>query len=146
MRNWPHIHPGDSVSDAHVQYIYAGLRAANLPKPEWTHGAHLCAGIAILADRGLSQAEAIMPDLIRRYNDACGVINSDSEGYHHTLTLFYLRTLDQHITGRYSEPLGALATEVLASPIADRAYPLERYSRAHLFSTQARRHWVDGDL
>jgi len=35
---------------------------------------------------------------------------------------------------------------LLASPVADRAWPLSFYSRERLFSVAARREWVEPDL
>ncbi len=140
------IHPGASVSDADVAHILGGIRARTLPKPEWTHGAHLCAGTALLKARGLAGAEAEMPDTIRAYNEATGVPNTDDEGYHHTITLFYLRTLDKFLDRRWHERIGQLATDVLAADLADRTYPLQFYSKELLFSVTARRSWIEGDL
>lgn len=140
------IHPGDKVSDSDVARIVNGLRARDLPKSEWTHGAHLCAGTGLLHEGGLARAEAEMPDIIRRYNEVTGVPNTDEEGYHHTITLFYLRAIDGFLSGRWEEPVGVCASDLLASPLADRAFPLRFYSKALLFSVAARRGWIAPDL
>jgi len=141
MSGWSLIKTGNTVTAAHVNHIVNGLEHCTLPKREWTHGAHLCAGTALLR-----QAEHIMPAIIRRYNRACGVPNSDTEGYHHTITLFYLRTLNQALQNRWSEDLGVLANHILTSEISDKAYPLRFYSPSHLFSVTARHKWVNADL
>ena len=146
MSNAPPIHPGETVTDDAVIRVYAGLLQKTLPKDEWTHGAHLCAGTMILREVGLEAAEATMPDAIRHYNEAVGGENTDSEGYHHTITLFYLRVLNKNLAGRWFESVGALATFVLNGSIADRAYPLRYYSKDLLFSVKARRGWVSPDL
>lgn len=99
-----------------------------------------------MLDMGLVKAERALPDIIRNYNTACGVPNSDSEGYHHTLTLFYLRKTATFLGKATADTLGNKATALLASDIADRAYPLRFYRRDTLFSVEARRNWVSGDL
>ena len=142
----PKIQPGDTVTNRQVKRIYDGLRDRTLPVEEWTHGAHLCAGTAFWHEFGLAGAEAAMPNAIRRFNESVGTQNTDSAGYHHTITLFYLRVIAQRLEGCRSEPIGDLATSVLNSPLADRTYPLGFYSKALLFSVEARRGWVAPDL
>lgn len=140
------VAPGDRVTDDIVQYVYDGLRACDLPATSWTHGGHLCAGVALLRDVGLSDAEAVMPGLIRKYNVATGGENTDTAGYHHTITLFYLRVIATLFEGRWEEPLGELATDMLLRPESDREFPLTYYSKDFLFSVDARRAWRPPDL
>lgn len=142
------IQIGDSVSTQQVLSLYDRLQACTLPKRDWTHGAHLCAGCAIVTDLGLSTAEARMPSLIRAYNTHCGVINSETSGYHHTLTLLYLKEIDRFLNRGASKTLdlGGAASAVLASPLAVRHYPLTLYSKSVLFSKGARQSWVEPDL
>ena len=87
-----------------------------------------------------------MPGAIRRYNEATGVPNTDDDGYHHTITICYLRAINQLLAGRWDDPLGALASDVLAAPLADRAYLMQFYSKERLFSVAARRGLVAPDL
>ncbi len=140
------LHAGSIVDAAMVARIHNGLRARTLPKPEWTHAAHLTVATALLAKLGLAGAEAEMPGLIRAYNEATGVPNSDSEGYHHSMTLFFLRRIDQFLAPHKNEPLPLRVTRLLASPLAERSYPLTFYSHKKLFSVEARRNWTPPDL
>ncbi len=140
------INPNDVVSLQQVERIYHGIQNRTLPKKEWSHGAHLCAGTALLHDLGLEEAERVMPDMIRRYNEATGVQNTDSDGYHHTITMFYLRAITGFLDGRFSEPLNILATDVLQSKLAEKTYPLIYYNTDLLFSVRARKTWVEPDL
>lgn len=137
------------MTPAGVARIAAGVADATLPKTEWTHAAHLVAATVLLRAEGLSRAEAVMPDRIRRYNEATGVANTDQDGYHHTVTLFYVRALSAFLE---AEGLAGADVDdatacriVLAAPIAERAYPLRRYTRERLFSVAARRGWVAPD-
>ena len=140
------LHPGAQVTAAMAARIHNGLKTRSLPKSEWTHAAHLTAAVALLDESGLAQAEAEMPDLIRAYNEATGVQNTDSDGYHHTITLFYLRKIAQFVAPIKNEPLAQRTTKLLASPLAERSYPLTYYSHGRLFSVAARRHWAAPDL
>lgn len=140
------LHAGSIVDAAMVQRIHDGLRARTLPKPEWTHAAHLTAATALLDKLGLAGAEAEMPGLIRAYNEATGVQNTDGEGYHHTITLFFLRRIEPFLAPFQDELLSQRVTRLLASPLAERNYPLAFYTRDRLFSVSARRRWFPPDL
>lgn len=116
-----------------------------MQKSEWTHCAHLVFATALLNELGLEGAEAAAPDIIRTYNVATGGVNSDSEGYHHTLTLFFLREVEKFIRKEKGN-LHERATALLASRLAEREYPLAFYSREALFSLAARTGWLEPDL
>lgn len=140
------IRAGDAVSDDDVRRIYNGIVARTLPRPEWTHPAHLVFATALLAARGLVGAERDAPGLIRAYNESVGGVNDDAQGYHHTITLFFLRRIDGFLAPYSGEPLGARATRLLASALAAPDYPLRFYSKERLFSVEARERWVEPDL
>jgi hypothetical protein len=140
------IRAGDRVTDAMVAHIYEGVRSCTLAKPEWTHPAHLVFATALLADRGLAGAEAAAPGLIRAYNESVGGVNDDTQGYHHTITLFFLRKIEAFYEPYTDDTVGRRATRLLASPLAAPDYPLRFYSRERLFSVEARRRRLTPDL
>ncbi len=144
--SFPPLHPGATVSADHAAHILGGLKDRTLPKPEWTHGAHLTAAVALIGDVGLDGALGAMPDMIRRYNEATGVNNTDTEGYHHTITVFYLHVVNDFCRRSDHGAVDAQATDLLASPLAARDYALQFYSRELLFSTNARRRYAPPDI
>lgn len=87
-----------------------------------------------------------MPDLIRRYNEATGVANTDTSGYHHTITVFLLREIWAVMRRAPEASLDGHTARVLASPLGDRDFVLTRYRRETLFSVAARWGWVEPDL
>lgn len=129
-----------------VARLFSGVVGKSLPRPEWTHPAHLVFATALLAHEGLAGAEKRAPTLIRGYNESVGGVNDDTQGYHHTITLFFLRHIDAFLAPHAADAAGARATRLLASPLAAPDYPLRFYSRERLFSVAARRGWVDADL
>ena len=145
MTAYPPLHAGAAVSDEHAAHILAGLHDRTLPKTEWTHGAHLTAAVALLGEGGLAGALGTMPDLIRRYNEAAGGRNTDTEGYHHTITVFYLNAVAAFCAEQPDTSIGGQATALLSSPLADPNYPLTYYSKDVLFSVEARRGFVAPD-
>lgn len=118
-----------------------------LPKPAWTHEAHLGATLYLLAARPEFDLDVALPGIIRSYNEAVGVQNTDTGGYHETLTRFYLRLLRRVLADAPAgEPVERTFARLLATPAADRAFPLRYFTKDHLFSPLARRAFVEPDL
>lgn len=109
-----------------------------LPKPQWTHEAHLVVCRATLQRLGPADALDHLRAAIRAYNESTGVANTDSGGYHETLTAYYVGAV--HALGPVT------LDELVAHPACSRTAPLGHWSRARLFSVEARRAWVPPDL
>ena len=132
-------------TDDEIERIGRGVADRSLPKPEWTHAAHFAAAVWLLRRPGVD-AFAAMPGLIRAYNEATGVANTDSEGYHETITIASLRAARAWLADRPAEPPGVALAGLLASPFGRSDWPLGYWTRPRLFSVEARRGWVDPDL
>lgn len=117
-----------------------------LPRARWTHRGHLTAGFWYLTLHPLAVALSTLRVRIRRHNEAVGTPNTDSSGYHETITRLYLlgiaAQIARHADLRFEQSLAAL----LSSPLTDSRWPLRFYSQQLLFSVEARRQWVDPDL
>jgi hypothetical protein len=134
-------------SDAEIERVGEGFLARTLPRAEWTHEAHLATTAYLLLRRPDIDLDAQLPDLIRRYNASVGGVNSDTEGYHDTITRIFLRGVRLFLEeADSSEPLHELVNELLLSPMGRRDWPLRFYSPERLFSVDARRHFVEPDL
>ena len=132
-------------SDADIDAIGRGVSERTLPKSQWTHAAHFAAAFWVLT-RPDMDATRDMPGLIRAYNEATGVANTDTSGYHHTITLASLRAARAWLARRGNRPLHALLNELLASDQGRSDWPLEYWSKSLLFSVEARRSWTEPDL
>lgn len=132
-------------TDADIERIARGLLDRSLPKPEWTHAAHFAAALWLLRNLG-DAAFGEMRPLIRAYNEATGVANTDSSGYHETITLASLRVGRAWLSDRPGVPLHESLDELLASRFGRSGWPLVYWSRELLFSAAARRGWVDPDV
>ena len=109
-----------------------------LPKADWTHEAHLVVCRVALVGRTPAETVDFLRDGIRAYNRATGVENTDSSGYHETLTRYYVAAVASLRTARLDD--------VLAAPCCATAAPLRHWTRAVLFSPAARADWVAPDL
>lgn len=134
------------ASDDVIARLGEGLLACTLPRPEWTHEAHLAATTYLLIRRPDIDLDRELPDIIRRYNVSVGGVNSDSEGYHETITRVFLHGVRLFLKGAGDAPLHALVNELLASPVGRRDWPLRFYSPERLFSVEARGHFATPDL
>jgi hypothetical protein len=129
-----------------IRLVGEGLLARTLPKVEWTHEAHLAACAWLVLECPVVTPETDLPDIIRSYNVASGGENTDSAGYHETLTQLYILGVRRFLASCEAEGLLAKVNALLASDMAPRDWPLRFYSRELLFSVPARRGWVEPDL
>jgi hypothetical protein len=134
-------------SDAEIAHLGERMVARTLPRIEWTHEAHLAATTYLLLRRPDLDLDAELPGLIRRYNESVGGVNSDTEGYHETITRVFLHGVRLFLSeAATSEPLHELVNELLLSPMGRRDWPLRFYSRELLSSVEARRSFVPPDI
>ena len=134
------------TSDAEIEHLAEGLIARSLAKEEWTHEAHLGATTYLLLKRPDIDLDAELPGLIRRFNESVGGVNTDTEGYHETITRAYLRGIRLFLEeADPDEPLHELVNQLLLSPMGRRDWPLRFWSKERLMSIEARRHYVEPD-
>ena len=135
------------TSETEIHRIGLGLIDRSLPKSDWTHAAHFAAALWLMRYRPELEASACMPDFIRAYNEATGVANTDTDGYHETITQASLRAARAELD-RYSAstPIFEIANALMASPLGRSDWLLAYWSNARLFSSEARKRWCDPDL
>jgi hypothetical protein len=138
----PRLWPNDDA----IRRVGEGFLARTLPKPEWTHEAHIGTTSWILLERPDILPERDLPGLIRRYNESVGGVNSDTEGYHETITQLFIRSLRGALVASESRGLADRVNAVLLAPEGRRDWPLRFYSAELLFSKEARLGWVEPDL
>ncbi|WP_417316611.1 hypothetical protein [Emcibacter sp.] len=130
-----------------IESLTDRLCAEQLPKEEWTHEGHLAAGYCMLHRHGLGKCLEEMPGIIRRHNTSVGTPNSDTDGYHETITLFYLKAIDHFIKQLPDgEDFTRGCNSLILSSFGDKKFPLRYYSEELLFSVKARYEWVEPDL
>ena len=130
---------------AAVRRVGEGLLTRSLPRAEWTHEAHLAACLWLVRERPDIALEAELPAIIRAYNESVGGVNDDTQGYHETLTQFYIGEVRAHHAETSALPLLEAVNVLLAGPRGARDWPLRFYSRERLFSVAARREYVAPD-
>jgi len=135
------------ISDEEVRELGEGMMACSLPKARWTHAAHWSTTLWLLVERPDVQPERDLPGLIRAYNESVGGQNTDTAGYHETITQASIHAARRFLRERAGrgEPLFAMCNALMETELGDPEWLLEFWNRKTLFSIEARREWVEPD-
>jgi hypothetical protein len=134
------------TSDAEISAIGHGLLDRTLPKTIWTHAAHFAATLWLLQCRPDVEISREMRGIIRGYNEATGGANTDTSGYHETITQASIRAARAFLVEAPPRPLFVTCNALMLSRLGQPYWLLEYWSRPRLFSVEARRAWVEPDL
>ena len=132
-------------TDDEIEAAARAMMACTLPKERWTHAAHFAAALWLLRDRG-EAAYAEMPGLIRRYNASVGGRNTDTEGYHETITQASLRMAARALAEAGGAPLSAVLAGMMNGPCGRSGWIFDYWTKERLMSPDAWREWVAPDL
>jgi hypothetical protein len=121
--------------------------ARKIPARLWTHGAHLAVGLWHVDRYGADEALRRLRQGIRSLNEHHGKQNTESAGYHETITCAQVVLLADFLARADSAvPLLERYAQLMASPLADRNVLLRFYSRDRLMSDLARARWTEPDV
>ena len=134
------------MNESLTDRIAAAFCDCSLPKQEWTHHAHLRVGLWHRMRYSADESLERLREGIRRYNVACGVANTESSGYHETITQASLRAAVSFLARNPDRPLFVTCNSLIQSTIGRPEWLLEYWSRCRLFSAEARREWLEPDL
>ncbi|MEZ5945644.1 MAG: hypothetical protein R3C13_07445 [Hyphomonas sp.] len=133
-------------SDTEIAALTAAFRNRTLPKAKWTHAAHWAVALCLIAENE-AVARRDMPGMIRAYNEAVGGRNTDSEGYHETITVASLRAASHEIaSASFGTPLHVVLANLMSGPYGKPDWIFTYWSRECVFSFKARREWVEPDV
>ncbi len=121
---------------AHQKTVALGVLDCTLDRALWTHEAHLDFAAGILRLFGAEASMHVSRSAIQKYNEVSNCANTDSGGYHETLTAYFCAAV-AFIVG----PL-APGQRLSDHPLLSRNAPLTFWERESLFSVAARRGWV----
>ena len=136
--SWPAPHELDD--------LIRRFDAASVRAEEFTHAAHLAVGAWYVRAYGADEALTRLRAGILRLNQAHGTPNSDTRGYHETITRAYVVLLDEFLAARRGLDAAACVRALLADPLGQRDALHAYYSKDLLNSVSARRNWAEPDL
>lgn len=135
------------TTDLEIERLALAMIDCSLPKAAWTHEGHFAAALWLLRHRPDLATPEAMRGLIMRYNEATNTPNTDSGGYHHSITIASLRAAAWHLAEHAPDaPLHDVLAGLMASPHGRSDWLLAHWRRETLFSVAARRDWVSPDL
>jgi len=131
-------------NEAEIRKLVETFENGTISECDWRHAEHLVTALFYLSNHDFETALAKMRGGIFNLLKSFGVDLTKEMPYHETLTVFWMRTVDDF---RKSKPAASM-TEICneLSNNFDKNYPLRFYSRALLFSEKARGEFVEADL
>jgi hypothetical protein len=129
-----------------IQEFIRLFEARQLPRERWTHEAHLVAGCWYAWQLPMPMALDEIRVRIRAHNESVGTANTDSSGYHESITRLYMQAIAAHVARHREAGFEQALQLLLASPLAARDWLFSHYTRETLFSVPARRDWIEPDL
>ncbi len=129
-----------------IESLIARFEEEKLPKVEWTHEAHLVVAIWFCSKYDFETALELVRNKITLHNSSVGTPNTDDEGYHETITKFWLLVAKRFVLGDDLQSIQNAYNQLVDSSSAHSSYPLEYYTKELLFSVEARHNWKEPDL
>jgi hypothetical protein len=141
------LHEGILTSEETLDEFLHAFFHHTLPKAQWTHAAHVTLA-ACLLHQG-EEVPSVLPvvrNAISSYNISVGTENTETSGYHETLTIFWLRVVAQSLRPLFSASRLQAVRSIVAEYGAERSLHRLYYSKDIITCTAARRAWVEPDL
>ena len=118
---------------------------ASIARGVWKHAEHLVVALYYVDEYDLDTATTKMRDgLFNLLTEGFKVDLTKEMPYHETLTVFWMRTVDEFSQTNNGMHLHEKANLLIDK--FDKDYPLRYYTRDLLFSDDARRRYVEPDL
>lgn len=125
----------------------ARFEAGALPRAEWTHAAHVrVAFLCLRAEGDFERAVRRIRRGIWHHNEARGIANTSTSGYHETLTQAWGRLVAAALAHDAGASADAAAFLSAHPWLLRQETLLEHYSRPRLMSPEARAGWLPPDL
>lgn len=131
-------------SEKEILTVVKSFENGTISREDWRHAEHLIVALYYLSHHDFETALVKMRNGIFNLLKSFGVDLSKEMPYHETLTVFWMRTVDDFRTSKNGASMPGICNELTET--FDKNYPLRFYSREILFSDEARRKFIDADL
>ena len=131
-------------SEKELTEIVEVFENCTFAREDWRHAEHLTVALFYLSNHDYATAYAKMRDGIFKLLKSFGVDLSKEMPYHETLTIFWMKTVDDFRKSKNGSSILEKSNELIEKFNKD--YPLRFYSRETLFSEKARAEFVEADL
>ena len=132
-------------SNDEIEALVNAFEDASIARGVWKHAEHLVVALYYVDKFDLDIASKKMRDgLFRLLTEGFKVDLTKEMPYHETLTVFWMRTVNEFARENANLSLTEIANSLIEK--FDKDYPLRFYTRERLFSDEARSRFIDPDL
>ena len=132
-------------TEEEIEEVVRTFEDASIARDRWKHAEHLTVALHYLTLHDMETATAKMRDgIFKLLTEGFEVDLSKEMPYHETLTVFWMRTVDNFRRTKNGASMLEKANELVNK--YDKDHPLKFYTREFLFSDEARAKFVEGDL
>jgi hypothetical protein len=133
-------------SEEGIDAFIAAFEAGSLPKGRWTHGAHILTGACYVHALGEAAAIDRMRERVSAYNVAVGGQNTDTGGYHETITVLWIKILSGYCGEHAGLGRAEFAMAAVEHFVGQRDILRRYYDYDVVGSVEARKRWVPPTL
>jgi hypothetical protein len=134
------------LTEPEIDEFLAAFEGGRLPKERWTHSAHLFTGACYVHALGEGPAIDHMRVCIKRHNESVGTANTDTGGYHETVTIAWIKILKRLLHDSAPMNRAAFARLAVERFAGDRGIFGRYYEFDLVKSVEARRSWIPPTL
>ncbi|CAN5425417.1 hypothetical protein BH10ACI1_BH10ACI1_19010 [soil metagenome] len=131
-------------NEKEIKSLVESFESGMILREDWRHTEHLTIALFYLSNHDFETACEKMRHGIFNLLKSFGVDLSKEMPYHETLTIFWMKTVDNFRKTKNGLPILEVRNELVEN--FDKDYPLSFYSREFLFSEKARGCFVEADL
>ena len=132
------------TTENELSAVVRDFENGTIAREDWGHGEHLTVALYYLSHHDFEAALVKMRDGIFNLLRAFEVDLKKEMPYHETMTIFWLRTVNDFKNSKNGASMLETCNELVEK--FDKDYPLRFYSREVLFSDEARQTFVNADL
>lgn len=131
-------------TDNEILEIIESFENGTISRGNWRHADHLLVANYYLSKNDFDAALTKMRDGIFNLLRSFEIDLSKEMPYHETLTVFWLKTVDDFRKSKNGCSVVEMCNEIVET--FDKDYPLQFYTRELLFSDEARESFVEANL
>lgn len=135
------------ATEADLDEFLRGFEQGTYPVRQWTHAAHLAMAGGDLTRMSAAEAVPFLRERIAAYNVAQGGQNTETSGYHETLTVFWVKIVAAHLAGLDSSLSRLERVRSTVETFAGQSGLFREYWSFDVVKSREARHgWVPPDL
>ena len=132
-------------NEEEIVVLVGSFEDASIARGVWKHAEHMVVALYYVDKYDLDTATSKMREgLFNLLTEGFKIDLTKEMPYHETLTVFWMRTVDEFSRTNNGMPLHEKANRLIDK--FDKDYPLRFYTRDFLFSDEARGRFVEPDL